>query len=386
MKEALKNKGLLLNIATFLILGSVIFFIIFLVKREITQKTVDKNDLITAEELKKKIDSNDFFYLIDARSKADYEAAHIPSAINIPLSEIEEKSIELLKQNEVVIYCEGYGCSSSFMAKNILLKKGFDDIRIYNGGLPEWESKGFSTEKGEQGNFLRKSRFASLPLVLGAGLADGFNPCAIGMLLFLLGYLIIFAEKPEKSFQLGLAYILTTYIAYFLLGLVLLNSLRAVATSESFALISSIMSYAIIFLLVIAAAINIKDYFFMGKGVSLQIPHAVRGKLAFFVEKATLPSTIILAFLVTFFESPCSLPLYVGTLKILKELYNPTQTLVYLGLYNLMFVMPLIVLFTVIIRGEKMVAVKEWEHQNKPLMKLTMGISQLVIAIILFLI
>jgi cytochrome c biogenesis protein CcdA len=239
---------------------------------------------------------------------------------------------------------------------------------------------------GQGGSFFKKSRFASLPLVIGAGIADGFNPCAIGMLLFLLGYLIIFAEKPEKSFKLGMAYIITTYIAYFLLGLVLLNSLKAVAGSESFLFISGIISYAIIALLVIAALINIKDYFFMGKGISLQIPQAVRGKLAFFVEKATLPSTIILAFLVTFFESPCSLPLYVGTLKILKELYTPTQTLVYLGLYNLMFVMPLIVLFTVIVRGEKMVAVKEWEHKNKPLMKLSMGIAQLVIAIILFLI
>jgi len=386
MKIGTKNKRLITNITIFLLLGIILLFLTILIRKEITQNTIRQNETITAEELKQKIDSKEVFYLIDTRLKADFVQAHIPTAINIPISEIEKKSKDLIRQKEIVVYCEGFGCSSSFIAKNILVEKGFENIKIYKGGLPEWENKGFYTERGERENSLKKSRFTSLPLVLIAGLADGFNPCAIGMLLFLLGYLIIFAEKPEKSFKLGMTYIITTYISYFLLGLILLNTLKAVATSESFILISSIMNYVIIILLVVAALINIKDYFFMGKGITLQIPQAVRKKLVFFVEKATLPSTIILAFLVTFFESPCSLPLYVGTLKILTELYTPTQTIIYLGLYNLMFVMPLIALFTIIIKGENMVAVKEWEHQNKPLMKLSMGITQLIIAIILFMI
>ena len=114
-----------------------------------------------------------------------------------------------------------------------------------------------------------------MPLVLLAGLTDGFNPCAIGMLLFLLGYLIIFAEKPEMSLKLGIAYIATTFMAYYLLGLVLLNSLYVITGSSGFQAISRSVNYVIIGVLTIAAIVNIKDVFFYGKGLSLQIPKKV---------------------------------------------------------------------------------------------------------------
>ena len=326
---------------------------IFLVKNIVTKPQPKENEVISTEELKSKIDAKTPFKLIDARSKDRYELEHLPNAINIPENELDKIKNVALPTEYIVVYCEGFGCPSAKEAKNVLAKN-------------------------------LASRYKTLPLVLLAGLTDGFNPCAIGMLLFLLGYLIIFAEKPEMSLKLGIAYIATTFMAYYLLGLVLLNSLYVITGSSGFQAISRSVNYVIIGVLTIAAIVNIKDVFFYGKGLSLQIPKKVRGQLEKVVEIATLPSTIVLAFLVTFFESPCSLPVYIGTLKILHETYSATVTLFYLALYNLMFVMPIIVLLVAVLKGEQMVKIKEWEHRNKKNMKLMMALMQLFIAAIIY--
>ncbi|KKQ94803.1 MAG: Cytochrome c biogenesis protein, transmembrane region [candidate division CPR2 bacterium GW2011_GWC1_39_9] len=358
---------------------------IFLVKNIVTKPQPKENEVISTEELKSKIDAKTPFKLIDARSKDRYELEHLPNAINIPENELDKIKNVALPTEYLVVYCEGFGCPSAKEAKNVLAKKGYKNVRIYNEGIPGWKADGNSTVKGS-GTTIKNlaSRYKTLPLVLLAGLTDGFNPCAIGMLLFLLGYLIIFAEKPEMSLKLGIAYIATTFMAYYLLGLVLLNSLYVITGSSGFQAISRSVNYVIIGVLTIAAIVNIKDVFFYGKGLSLQIPKKVRGQLEKVVEIATLPSTIVLAFLVTFFESPCSLPVYIGTLKILHETYSATVTLFYLALYNLMFVMPIIVLLVAVLKGEQMVKIKEWEHRNKKNMKLTMALMQLFIAAIIY--
>jgi len=358
---------------------------IFLTKNIVTKPQQKENEIITTKELKAKIDTKTPFKLIDARSKDRYELEHLPEAIDVPENELDKIKNIALPTEYIVIYCEGFGCPVAKEVKDKLSKMGYKNVRIYNEGMPGWKADGNSTVKGSGATVKNlATRYKTLPLVLLAGLTDGFNPCAIGMLLFLLGYLIIFAEKPEMSFKLGVAYITTTFIAYYLLGLVLLNSLYIITGSSGFQAISRSVNYVIIGILGIAAMINIKDVFFYVKGLSLQIPKKVRARLEKVVEVATLPSTIVLAFLVTFFESPCSLPVYIGTLKILHETYSAIVTLLYLALYDLMFVMPLIILLVAVLKGEQMVQIKEWEHRNKKNMKLTMALMQLLIAAIIY--
>ena len=59
----------------------------------------------------------------------------------------------------------------------------------------------------------------SLPLITIAGLVDGINPCAIGMMVMLLGYLLVFAKKPERVFKTGLLYVGTVFTTYLVVGL-----------------------------------------------------------------------------------------------------------------------------------------------------------------------
>lgn len=217
----------------------------------------------------------------------------------------------------------------------------------------------------------REGGKVTFPLITAAGLIDGINPCAIGMILLLLGYLIVFAKKPEKILQLGGIYILTVYLTYLLIGLLFYGSIQTINFSPYRLVFDRILGAILLF----AGMVNVKDFFFPGKWISLEIPPGARPGLMRLVEKTSLPTTIFLAILVTLLETPCSLPIYVGTATILNYSgLSPLFVLAYFLYYNLLFVLPLLVILFLVWRGREMVTLKEWEHRAKRWMKLSLGL------------
>ena len=211
----------------------------------------------------------------------------------------------------------------------------------------------------------------TFPLITVAGLIDGINPCAIGMILLLLGYIIIFARKPEKVLRLGGLYILTIYITYLTIGFFFYRSVGIFKLSPYRLIFDRILGGV----LLLAGLIDLKDFFFPGRGITLEIPQNAKPKLLKLVEKVSWPSTVLLAILVTLLETPCSLPIYVGTATILNESHFPWPIVVgYFMYYNLLFVLPLIIILLLVWRGREIVTLKDWEHKAKRYMKLSLGI------------
>lgn len=218
----------------------------------------------------------------------------------------------------------------------------------------------------------------TFPLITIAGLVDGINPCAIGMILLLLGYIIVFARKPEKILKLGGVYIATVYLTYLAIGLLFYRSVETLNLTPYRALFDRILGGV----LLLAGLVNIKDFFAPGKGFSLEIPQKARPKLLGLVERVSLPGTIILAILVTILETPCSLPIYIGTATILNYSgFSLPAVLAYFAYYNFLFILPLIVILFLVWRGREMVTLKEWEHKAKRFMKLSIGILLVLMGI-----
>lgn len=211
----------------------------------------------------------------------------------------------------------------------------------------------------------------TFPLITVAGLVDGINPCAIGMILLLLGYIIVFARQPEKILRLGGVYILTVYLTYLAIGLLFYRSVDVLNLTPYRILFDRILGSV----LLLAGVINIKDFFLPGKGISLEIPQKTRPGLLKLVEKVSLPTTVILAILVTLLETPCSLPIYAGTATILNYSgFSLPIILAYFLYYNLLFILPLLVILFLVWRGREMVSLKDWEHKAKRFMKLSLGV------------
>jgi rhodanese-related sulfurtransferase len=96
---------------------------------------------ITAEELKKRIDSGEALHIVDVREPHEHEEFNIGGTL-LPLGDIRAMQIdeiEDLKEEEVIVYCRSGGRSSQ--AAMILETMGFSNVKNLAGGMLGWQEK-----------------------------------------------------------------------------------------------------------------------------------------------------------------------------------------------------------------------------------------------------
>ena len=103
---------------------------------------------ISAEDLKKKIDSKEDFEFVDVLGKDSYEAKHIPGSKSISVDELEEKSKTELpdKNKEVIVYCASTECQASPRAAKKLEEMGYTNVVDFESGLAGWQEAGYDFE------------------------------------------------------------------------------------------------------------------------------------------------------------------------------------------------------------------------------------------------
>jgi len=106
--------------------------------------TKDALEPIAAKELLGRV-RNGLVTVLDVRPSEEYQAGHLPGALNIPLSELEGRLRKLPKTKEIVAYCRGPYCVLAFEAVKLLRERGFNARRL-EAGLPEWRTAGFPVE------------------------------------------------------------------------------------------------------------------------------------------------------------------------------------------------------------------------------------------------
>lgn len=82
-----------------------------------------------------------FVTLIDVRPAEEFAAGHIPSAVNIPISELTHRIRELPTDRIVIAYCRGPYCVFAVEAVAALRSNGYDARRLADG-FPEWWAAG----------------------------------------------------------------------------------------------------------------------------------------------------------------------------------------------------------------------------------------------------
>lgn len=176
-----------------------------------------------------------------------------------------------------------------------------------------------------------------LHFVLISGLLDSFNPCAIAVLLLFIALLFTLKKSHAVILTTGLVYIAAVYLSYLAIGVGLLKVVNLFGVPH---LISIIGAW-----IVIAVGIwGLKEYFFPDKFNILTIPISSRQIIAKWATKATYPTAFIAGILLGIFEFPCSGAIYLATIGLLNAQATFMKGLVYLLLYNLMFILPLLVI------------------------------------------
>src|SRR3989344_5137428 len=141
----------------------------------------------------------------------------------------------------------------------------------------------------------------TLSLILVSAAIDSINPCAIGVLILMVSVVLGGKGSVKKLLFLGGLYIFAIFITYLLAGLGLIYFLSSVPL-----FVAEYLSLFVGGLVIFAGLLEIKDFFWYGKGFSLQIPPYFAEKIHDYSKNVTTTGVILLGAFIAAVELPCT--------------------------------------------------------------------------------
>jgi cytochrome c biogenesis protein CcdA/thiol-disulfide isomerase/thioredoxin len=176
----------------------------------------------------------------------------------------------------------------------------------------------------------------TFPLVIGAALIDSTNPCGLAVLVFLL--LTMAAAGSRKRILLaGGAYITAMFLFHLLVGIGLFSIIAASGLSKVFSVIGGVI--ALLF-----GLINLVDLLRNKETFFLSISENHKGFLGNYARRAPLPAAFILGILAGILGFTCTGGIYISILGVMGTGMSVSSGFGWLVLYNLIFVLPLILI------------------------------------------
>ncbi len=206
-----------------------------------------------------------------------------------------------------------------------------------------------------------------LPAVMVTGLADSVNPCAFAVILLLLAFLFTLRQSRGRILGLGFVYIGMIFLVYYAIGL---GILRAVRFSDDPHFVARAGSWLLIGL----GAINLIEYFFPDFPIKLHMPRFAGQRTNELIKQASLPTTVAAGLLVGLCTFPCSGGIYVSIITLLNARTTLGWGIAYLGLYNVLFVLPLIVILLAAGNRTTAKAWARWEREHALRIRLWYGL------------
>ncbi|MFB6144172.1 MAG: cytochrome c biogenesis CcdA family protein [Candidatus Nanohaloarchaea archaeon] len=220
----------------------------------------------------------------------------------------------------------------------------------------------------------------TLGAVIITAVVDSINPCAIGVALLLVATLVK-QDRRRDILKVGMIYIFFVFMTYFIAGLGIIHFLVAMPTQ-----VANYITVAVALLVIAGGVIEIKDFFWYGKGSSLMIPEQYAEKIADNMENLSVLSAITLGIFVAAVELPCTGGPYLAILTVLSQQGINMTAYALMALYNLIFVMPLVVIVVLSYMGSyKVQDMKQWKHMNKHRMRMAAGLLMVFLGWVLLL-
>ena len=188
--------------------------------------------------------------------------------------------------------------------------------------------------------------------VAGAGLLDGINPCAFATIIFFLSYMNLVGRGRKEMLIAGGAFALAVFVTYLLLGLGTLSFMnylkRFSGVTTCVYLIAALLTFGLAGLSLYDA---VKAKQGKTKDILLQLPRALKQRIHKVIREQTRTSgiitgAIVIGFVISALELVCTGQVYLPTLTFVAGIESMRANAVaYLLLYNLMFIVPLLVVF-----------------------------------------
>ena len=238
-------------------------------------------------------------------------------------------------------------------------------------------------------------------VVVAAGLMDGINPCAFTTLTLFISYLTLAKYQKRQTALVGIAFILSMFMTYTLMGFGAFRLLQAMAIYD---LVSRILYLAVAIFAIILGLIALYDFILsrqalkrnssgQGRGKTeykLGLPVFIRERIHAAFRKEYHSSTsedlsrnaigaiitaLMLGFFIALLEGACTGQLYLPTLVFVAQVPElRIKALSYLILYNLMFILPLIGIFLLVLLGVYSEKLSLFYREHLDIIKLALAI------------
>ncbi len=255
---------------------------------------------------------------------------------------------------------------------------------------PPWE-KAEEDQSSVQNRLVERFQSFGIGAIAISGLIDGINPCAFATIIFFISYLTLINRKGKELLWVGAMFTLAVFLTYFLIGT---GALKIVTSLSILPIVRKTFVFAMAVLSAILAFISLSDYLKFKKTgqpceATLQLPERMKKMIHSTIRKNVKTRNFIImaaatGFLVSILELACTGQIYLPTLIFISNVPElRTNALLYLLVYNLMFVIPLIMVFLFTYWGTSSQQWTEFSKKNFGKMKLLMTFIFFGLAILL---
>ncbi|MCR5839708.1 MAG: DUF1573 domain-containing protein [Kiritimatiellae bacterium] len=229
----------------------------------------------------------------------------------------------------------------------------------------------------------------TLPAIVLAGIADGFNPCAFSIVIVLAGILAVGGRKRRARMLGGWAFCAGSFLTYMAMGLGLMRAIKAL---EGLRAVHDVVMTLLAFSLFVLAALSVRDAFRYRKAkvpsvITLQLPDRVKKLIRAVAEASWGGPTVVVAglgcgFLVTLLDSLCTGQVYVPVLALISREPGAWRSFALLALYNLAFIAPLVAVFMLAAKGADSERMSRWSKRNVFPSKIALGVIFAILGVL----
>lgn len=226
----------------------------------------------------------------------------------------------------------------------------------------------------------------TLGIVLLGGLIDGVNPCAFATLVFFLSYLRLARRSRRETLLMGTVFIASVYLTYFAIGLLFHELIGVLRTLHTWKTALDLLFAA---LAALAAALSFRDALLARRGrqqdMSLKLPAFLQNRIRAITRRQIRARSIVLSacvsgILISALELACTGQVYAPIIYQIR--LGSSSAVGLLALYNLAFIVPLIVIFWIGSRsgGDRLAA---FQQRHAALVKSLLGFLFLALAVLI---
>ncbi len=248
------------------------------------------------------------------------------------------------------------------------------------GCIPPWE--GLEEESSAAVNrIIQRFKSFSFLAVVGAGLLDGVNPCAFTTIIFFVSYLAVMRRSGREILFVGSAFTAAVFLTYLLVGVGVLGFVHSLGILRT---LSRAVYFATGVLCLALAALSIYDLYRIKQGriedMALKLPQVLQRRVHKAIREGRnirnyVWAAFVTGFFVSWLELACTGQVYLPTIIFVTGIPElRINAMRYLVLYNLMFIVPLVIIFLLVFYGTSSRQLTGFFQSNAALVKLLTAI------------